>query len=158
MSSKRLPKDKYNLIPANNDATAVSVFTYRAAGTAWIIQVWKLFNRNQSPPQISSLIPGERLSGKSTLPSAHQQSLRLEKHNCHCWRMIEKRGRYAPALLIGGCSILLNFIPTGILCNHTMVHLKSIDYEQSCSRCTKKKKYEGLILCQTEHLKPVKWN
>lgn len=56
----------------------------------------KLFNRNQSLPQISSLVPGERLSGESTLPTAHQRSLRLEKHNCHCWR-----GRYASALLIG---------------------------------------------------------
>lgn len=56
----------------------------------------KLLNRNQSLPQISSLVPGVRPSGESTLPTAHQRSLRLEKHNCHCWR-----GRYASALLIG---------------------------------------------------------
>lgn len=44
----------------------------------------QLFNGNQSPPQISSLVPGERLSGESTPPTANQRSLRLEKHNCHC--------------------------------------------------------------------------
>lgn len=43
-------------------------------------------------PRLAASFPGERLSGKSTLPTAHQWSFRLEKHNCHCWRVIEKWG------------------------------------------------------------------
>lgn len=65
----------------------------------------KFFNGNQSPLMMSSPVPGEGLSGESTPPSAQQWSLRLEENNCHCWRVIEKRGWCAPALLIGGYTV-----------------------------------------------------
>jgi len=85
------------------------LFTYGAAGTARISRLWILFNWNQSPPQISRLVPVESLSGKSVLPTAHRRSLRLEKRNCRCWWVISKRAQYAPLLFIGGYNF--QFLP-----------------------------------------------
>lgn len=56
-----------------------------------------LTGKTESRPQISRLVPGEKLSGESTPPSDQQQTLRLEKHTCHRRRVTERRGRRACA-------------------------------------------------------------
>lgn len=128
MSSERLQKDKCNLILANNDATTVSVFTYRAAGTAWIIQVWKLLNGNQSPPQISSLAhEGEAVrqvyatNRSPAIAQAWETQLSLLKGD-------REKGPVCVCTFIGGNTLyFLVLSPTGALCNHQIVNGESID-------------------------------
>ena len=128
MSSERLQKDKYNPIVANNDATTVSVFTYRAAGTAWIIQVWKLLNGNQSPPQISSLVPeGEAVrqvyatNRSPAIAQAWETQLSLLKGD-------REKGPVCVCTAIGGNTLyFLVLSPIGTLCNHQKANAESID-------------------------------
>lgn len=99
MVIKSLQEDKYNLIPVNNDATAVPAFTNRAAGTAWIIQVWKLLNRNQSPPHISGSFPKRGAV-------RHVDAVNRSPATTQAWETQLLLVRTC-TLLIGGCRLLV---------------------------------------------------